>query len=881
MIGKTILHYKIIEELGKGGMGVVYKAEDTKLERTVALKFLPATSLGTDDEKLRFVQEAKSAAKLSHSNIATVYEINEDPDSGDTFISMEFLEGETLEEKVKKSPLKIKDAMKIAKQIAEGLATAHEQGVVHRDIKSANIMITPKGVAKIMDFGLAKVTAGSMMTQVGTVLGTIGYMSPEQSRGDVVDHRTDIWSLGVILFEMISGQLPFKGEYHSAIVYSIMNVEPEPITGLRSGVPMDLEKIISKLLAKEPDERYQNIIELPVDLKNVDLKSVGTSAMGSSIISESLVKEKEVSFKFKYSNQTLIAFAAGAFIFSGLTWFLKGTNSNENTMSFKYKIFKEKYDDESSPNVISPDGSKVLHKTDSDLYLRDIDEISGDFLEGTEGATDYIFSPDGKSIAYWTGINLKTLSIDRGKPNILVTSADIFPGGSWSLDNYIYYTPHITDGIYRISSSGGSSEKLTSPDDKNGEFIHWLPYVLPDNKHVIFTIWNGGANPSKIALLNIETKESTIIIENGSHAQYVPTGHIIYSVKGTLIANTFDIKTMKVGLESVPVINNIYENNDRIINLSFSNNGILMYNEGNLTNKNEEIYIQNEIGVVSKLQIPEGDFSGITSSPNAKYLAISRKLDNEDNIWIYDFAKENLRQITSDGLSINPEWHPNDNSITYMTWKDGPFDLYQLSVLGNQADNIPLAIEKLDETSGTWSPDGQIFMFSRTTLQSGNNLMFITKSNPDSVQNYLVGTYDENNPRFSYDGTFLAYSSNEFGEMEIFVKKFDDPGKGVQVSIEGANFPRWSKTENKLYYDNYDKLYSSKITYLKEVKFTKPEVVLTNRFPENDYGSDNPFDILKDGSIVFRKKGDETYIKQVVVHNWFAELKRLVPTNKN
>ncbi len=275
MIGKTISHYKILEKLGEGGMGVVYKAEDTKLNRTVALKFLPTNQLATDDEKQRFEQEAKAAAQLSHANIATVYEINEH--EGQTFIAMEFIEGETIAEMVKDRPLKIKDAIKIAQQIAEGLHCAHELGIVHRDIKSANIMITKKGVAKIMDFGLAKMSTASMLTKAGTTLGTISYMSPEQSHGEKVDHRADIWSLGVVLYEMISGQLPFKGDYESAIVYSIMNEPPEPLTAVRTGVPMDLERIVNKLLAKDRDERYQNIIELPVDLKNVSLQDTATS----------------------------------------------------------------------------------------------------------------------------------------------------------------------------------------------------------------------------------------------------------------------------------------------------------------------------------------------------------------------------------------------------------------------------------------------------------------------------------------------------------------------------------------------------------------------------------------------------------------------------
>ena len=502
MIGKTVSHYKIIEQLGAGGMGVVYKAEDTKLKRTVALKFLPATALGTDDEKARFVTEAQAAASLSHANIATVFEINEDPDSGDTFISMEYVEGETLAAKVTKSPLKIKDSMKIARQIAEGLAAAHEQGVVHRDIKSANIMITPKGVAKIMDFGLAKVTTGASMTKVGTTMGTIGYMSPEQSRGDTVDHRTDIFSLGVILYEMISGQLPFKGEYETAIVYSIMNVDPDPITGLRTGVPIDLEKIVTKLLAKDPDDRYQNIIELPVDLKNVDLKSVGTSDMGSSVIGKSVIthadsSSKQLTVKVNYSLNNILKYAAMAVILIGLTWFLKPEPPIEKKIS-KVDIILP--DDQTIANVfgtrlaISPDGGTLVYCAQIDginmLVTRKFHDRKVTPLEGTNGGYHPHFSQDGKDIVFYKDFTVKKIPAEGGSVLTIVHDAGMFLSISWGSNDQILYSSQKTDDgkfkIYRVHSSGGESELFVQPDREKGERAVGNPHFLPDGENFLY-----------------------------------------------------------------------------------------------------------------------------------------------------------------------------------------------------------------------------------------------------------------------------------------------------------------------------------------------------------------------------------------------------------
>jgi len=286
MIGKMISHFKILEKLGEGGMGEVYLSEDTKLKRKVVLKFISSSALGMGEERTRFIREAQAAASINHPNIATIYEINEcKSDSAkpkqDMYIVMEYVKGHDLKKQIESGPLKIDEAINITQQIADGIHAAHEKGIVHRDIKSANIMLDEKGRVKILDFGLAKLSGSSTLTQKGTTLGTVAYMSPEQASGKKVDFRSDIWSLGVILYEMISGRLPFKGEYDSAIFYSILNEEPEPLTAIRTGVPMELERIVNKLLAKESQDRYQNIIEIPIDLKRVDLTLKGTSSVKS------------------------------------------------------------------------------------------------------------------------------------------------------------------------------------------------------------------------------------------------------------------------------------------------------------------------------------------------------------------------------------------------------------------------------------------------------------------------------------------------------------------------------------------------------------------------------------------------------------------------
>ena len=280
MVGKSLSHYQITAELGRGGMGIVYKAEDTKLDRTVAIKVLPSAALASEDDRARFYREAKAAAQLHHPHIASIFEIDEaDPSDAphgtqpSPFIAMEFIEGETLHDRIQQSPLKIKEAVRIGREVASALEAAHEKGIVHRDIKSANVMLTAKGSAKVLDFGLAQTAQSTKLTQMGSTLGTVAYMSPEQARGEEVDLKTDLWSLGAVLYEMVAGRSPFPGDYEQAVVYEILNQDPEPLTAVRTGVPMELERITSKCLAKRATSRYQHVDDFAVDLRAVDLSA--------------------------------------------------------------------------------------------------------------------------------------------------------------------------------------------------------------------------------------------------------------------------------------------------------------------------------------------------------------------------------------------------------------------------------------------------------------------------------------------------------------------------------------------------------------------------------------------------------------------------------
>ena len=527
MIGQNISHYRITEKLGEGGMGVVYKAEDTKLERSVALKFLAPHLLQDAEARQRFIREAKAAAALDHPNICTVHEIDEA--DGRTFIAMAFIEGESLEKKIEAGPLKLKDALDAAIQTAQGLQAAHEKKIVHRDIKPANLMVTPLGSAQrrviVMDFGLAQLADRSKLTQMDSTLGTVAYMSPEQTYGQELDHRTDLWALGVVIYEMVTGQRPFQGHYEKAVMYSITNEEPEPMTALRTGVPMELEWIVGKCLAKELDERCQNAAELIVDLRGVVKKlESGRSAIravtrgagaapvttgsqpvrpgvhaagqpsanaagadvpgspetapddgpeaGNRDMSPGMATRHAESVRHVGAQRWWAALAAVLLVSTVAFAFLYFTKSPPPAQSVTFSIQSPEgvtvQTARFAPPVLSPDGTQLAFVGVSEegpaLYIRPLDSLTPERLPGTEGAEYPFWSPDSRFVAFFAGGKLNKIDVTGGPPQTL-SDAPRGRGGTWTEDDegrgVIVFGPTNSSPLHRVSSAGGESVPVT------------------------------------------------------------------------------------------------------------------------------------------------------------------------------------------------------------------------------------------------------------------------------------------------------------------------------------------------------------------------------------------------------------------------------------
>jgi len=884
MVGKTISHYKILSKLGEGGMGVVYKAEDTKLERTVALKFLSLTSIG-DEEKKRFKREAKAAASLNHPNIATIHAIDEakpaPAEAGDqTFIAMEYIEGQSLQEIVGANggkPMPIDKAIDYATQIAAGLQAAHEKGITHRDIKSANIMVTAKGQIKIMDFGLAKLANRSKLTQLGTTLGTAAYMSPEQSRGENTDHRTDIWSLGVVLYEMISGQMPFKGDYEQAVIYSIQNEEPEPLTALRSGVPIALDGIIAKALAKDADTRYQHVDELPADLKGIDSNSTSKSR----ILARTSTGQAKT--RTSYRNRVLswvTPFIIGVVLTGLSAWFALRPLPHPHPVN-RWNISLP----ESAPIApigtaplaigqpalaISPDGSKLVYVADiggtTQLYLRSLEQFEVRPIPGTADAYHPFFAPDGQWVGFFAGNELKKIALAGGAP-VRLCSVPNARGATWGADDKIVFSSNQGQKLWWISVSGGAPHLIT---DEPGRY-RW-PEFLPTGEAVIVT------DGRKLFLVSVATGKKKTLGISGNNAKYVANEYLVYNKEGRLEAIGFDAGTQVTTGAPMPVLDGLrIESLARAAQCAISRNGTLVYLPGLFEQKSNLVWLDRSDQVES-LPYPAEIYGEFRLSPNGQRLAIVIFQGGKWNVWLYDLARQSRFKLTLKGHNSRPVWSPNGKTIAFRSDRTGQWAIFVKSADRKGEAKLVKGSESGEVGYGprSWSPDGKVLALG----SRDGDIWSLQLDSAGTPERLIKSPFQKIGAAFSPDGRWIAYASDEQGQFDVYVQPYPPTGKTEQVSTEGGEMPVWSQSSKELFYRNGRKWMAASFTTSPTLSFEVPRRLFEGNYL-NIGGVD--YDVSPDAQRFlllkpFEESSPRTQLN--VVTNWFEELKRKVDGGK-
>ena len=819
MIGKHLSHYLIESELGRGGMGIVYRAKDTKLNRTVAVKVLPSAALATDEDRARFYREAQSAAQLHHPNIATIFEIDEavpeDAPHGtqpSPFIAMEFVDGETLHDYIAKGPLKLTEAVQVATQVAEGLKAAHAKDIVHRDIKSANVMLTEDGIAKVLDFGLAKTNQSTMLTRLGSTLGTVAYMSPEQARGQEVDSRTDLYSLGAMLYEMIVGQPPFAGEYEQAVVYSILNENPEPLTSRRTGVPVQLERIVNKLMAKEADYRYQTAADLIADLKTVDVSGSGLNRRGMpavSVISDPDSPAIGDTQKTATISKFVVAVGVASLVIGFVAaWLLKPAPELpvQPPVRFQIEVPESELFSGTGRRIIaiSPDGSSIAYTADGDIFVRHTSDLSQVTRIPTAGvAREPMFSPDSRQIAYEDADNnqLMRVSVAGGFETPISDLTDRVFGGMWGADGYIYLG-FGDGGMGRVAESGGSVSLFALPDDSNVGGYHG-PWVLPGGEAIVYTLRYSGLawSQAEIRYLNLETGDDRLIHKGGTDARFLSSGHLIFEVNSTLYSIPFDPNAGQVLGSQTPVMDDVATSSigtTGSAHYSISENGTLVKVRGS----SQALLAGGQLAwgsleSIDPISPDAADYTFMRISPDGRQVAAQTGWlpPNTRNIHLLSVARGTSTLFEqSAGM---PVWSPDGLRLAFGSGKSIIVrDLADREV----RDTIYVGTDGIESVDPTdWSADGQYLLINLESEGAMNSNISYLDLESGQLHTFLSNDVDNDYARISPDGRWLVYEFGPPGGSDVVVRPFPD-GEGSLTVATGASKPIWRRDGRAILY---------------------------------------------------------------------------------
>jgi serine/threonine-protein kinase len=849
---QTIAHYKIIAKLGEGGMGEVWRATDTKLGRDVAIKILPEVFAQDVGRMARFQREAQVLASLNHPNIAQIHAIEE------RALVMELVEGEVL-----RGPQPLETALDYARQIADALEAAHEKGITHRDLKPANIMVTPQGVIKVLDFGLAAVAQSASddpttsptltisPTRAGMILGTAAYMSPEQARGKPVDRRADIWAFGVVLYEIVTGQPLFHGETISDTLAAVLKEEPD-----WTRVPAQVRRLLQSCLRKDPKQRMQAIGDwrLPLE-ESPERAPTPKGGLPWAILAGALAVALAITvwapWRAQPSPQPLMRLDVdlGGDVSLGSP---RGTDA-----------------------ILSPDGARLVYVSKSRLFTRRLDQPKAMELAGTEGAVAPFFSPDGQSVAFFTAGKLRRVSVQGGGAMDLCNVPGSEYGASWGENGNI--VAGLTYALWQIPSGGGVPTRLVDPAP--GESYYRWPQILPGGKAVLFTAFAsvvGGEG--NIEVISLPDRRHKILEQGGTFGRFLPSGHLVYLHNGTLLAVPFDLARLETRGTPVPVLEEVaYDSAYGSTQLDFSRTGTLLYRSGGPTAGTVTVEWLDGAGKAQPLLPKPGNYVFPRLSPDGSRLVLASGPD----IWVYELQRETMTRLTHEVGATTPVWTPDGRYIVFqaaggISWARSDGSGSPRKLTGSKNPQFPMS----------FSSDGKRLAFSEMNPEAVYGVWTVlvesdgTGLRAGKPEAFVPTPFQMRSPHFSPDGRWLAYSSNESGTDQVYVRAFPDKGSRWQISSGGGIYPIFSPSGRDLFFCNLDNQVMAAAYTVKGDSFVadKPRMWSDRRLPSLVAGA---YDVAPDGKRIAAilpaedPQGAQHHV--IFLLNFFDDLRRRVP----
>jgi eukaryotic-like serine/threonine-protein kinase len=819
--GTRLGSYEILSAIGAGGMGEVYKARDTRLDRIVAIKVLSSEVASIPDLRERFEREARTVASLNHPHICTLHDVGHQ--DGTDFLVMEFLEGETLEQRLKKGALPLEQALQVGIQIADALDKAHRAGIIHRDLKPGNIMLVGPGgrrggpsgppCAKLLDFGLAKRTAPAVaatglsmlpttppnLTAQGTILGTFQYMAPEQLEGREADARTDIFAFGSVVYEMVTGRKAFEGKSQVGLIGAILEREPVPISTIQPSAPPALDRILQRCLAKDPDERWQSAGDLAAQLKWI-AEPAAPPIVAPAIPAETPARATRASRVWMAVAAVLLVAAIGL----GLTALSYYQALGEApALRFSVSPPENTFFDSNPPGfvpTVSPDGRRLAFTTREPsnairIWVRSLDTLDPQPLQGTDGASYPFWSPDSRSIAFFAQGKLKRVDVAGGQPVTLCDAAN-GRGGTWNRDGVILFAAAATGPLYRVGSGGGEPVAVTKSQGPGG---HRFPSFLPDGRQFLYLRLEAGVTGIFVGAL--DSAESKRLLAADSNALYSAPGELLFVRQGTLLRQSFNVTTVEMSGDPTPAAEQVAVGNF-VGAFSVSESGVLAYRSGPGTIGNVQLGWFDRTGKLVETVGAAGPFRGVDLSPDGKRLAVHRHDGNGGDVWLLDLARRGtMTRFTFDASQDNasPVWSPDGSRIVFGSLRNGKWGLYEKAASGTGAEQL-LVESDLPKMPMAWSPDGKLLAYWVSDPKTAGDQWVLPFGGDRKPSPLLQTPFNEGHLQISPNGKWIAYQSPESGRAEVYVRPFPTGEGKWQISANGGTYARWRPDGTELFY---------------------------------------------------------------------------------